>query len=244
MQNQKYVLYFFLFDFYSTLSSILKITPNCDNSISSFLSLVNNDCSNALSKAIHSPIECIKFGGVISSINCLDPHSVIEYTGSWEPVIQPPRPLANFSNCSICSTQYDITVNETCKTLIKSIVEVSSGFSISSIAAFQGVNPLHLTQSLTSVGLNCSNTNDLPLLTLLRDQSEIICASSKSFGYPVSSINTVERVLDMRHMFQCGTCSLSPCLPGEYCPGNSPALICPKRFYCPTPSVILSYLTC
>ena len=43
-------------------------------------------------------------------------------------------------------------------------------------------------------------------------------------------------VMDMRSLMQCGTCAIIPCVAGQFCAQNSPAIQCPSGSYCPTTS--------
>ena len=135
--------------------------------------------------------------------------------------------------CSLCSgTIVNSSLDNDCLSILNYVTESIAGYP----SNFSDEN---MNTALSAVSSSCSNMADAQLLTFVRDQSKLLCASIANFGFPVSSVSTLVGVMDMRHCFQCGTCAVMQCLPGQYCPGNQPAKKCAAGHYCPTTTTVL-----
>jgi hypothetical protein len=144
-------------------------------------------------------------------------------------VILPPYyvPTAS-STCPLCG--YHVSTSSTvCQSLLVAVSELAGGAATSSITDIPGS---------ADVASQCSNFLDFLTISGARYQSQILCSSNNTYGYPESPVNTLIGALDMRSLFQCGVCSMMPCLPGQYCGQNVKAAMCPAGYYCPSPDVI------
>ena len=220
-----------------TLSQSLSST--CAQSLLAFVDATNSpSCRNAFLLSINNPAPCLEAAGVDKTINCLDITTVIAATSSHQPVTNPPRPLQNISSCSLCSrSDSSLPVNSSCASLLRSASEAAFGISLTD--SYPNATSADLLMAIDMISANCSNSTDSILLSALRYQTEVMCASGASFGHPITPIGTLDGVLDMRHLLQCGTCGIMQCVSGMYCPGHSPALVCSKGYYCPHPAVRL-----
>jgi len=87
--------------------------------------------------------------------------------------------------------------------------------------------------SLAAASAACAGATDSLALTMLRLQSEIVCASSDSLGVSLLPGGYLDGVLDMRTLTQCGKCAATPCTPGMYCAQNVLPELCASGNYCP-----------
>jgi hypothetical protein len=220
------------------------LTDKCTQSLFSFADAVQSpSCKNAFKVTISDPFPCLDAAGYDKSINCLDINTVIAANLRYDPQANPPRPIQNASTCPLCSTTAQSIslspVNSSCLSLLRSASEAAFGFLLSD--SYPNASMSDLNVAVDMVSANCSNMMDSILLASLRYQSQVVCASSSSFGYPITPIGTLDGVLDMRNLFQCGTCGMMQCIGGMYCPGHSPATICSSGYYCPNPAVLNQY---
>jgi hypothetical protein len=86
----------------------------------------------------------------------------------------------------------------------------------------------------------CKAMNDKASVHILRYQSQLLCASSNTFGKNVTKAGNIDGILDLRSMMQCGTCAVIPCLPGQTCTGETiSSKMCPAGYYCPITQLVL-----
>lgn len=158
--------------------------------------------------------ECVK---QLNGVDCMNPYSVIDYAGGSDKAILYPTPLQPPSSCPLCSPNQGILAP--CSRLLGDVLLALSGVT-------DGMSP-----ALRNISLFCSG-EEIPL-AMLRYQSMVVCASSSSYGFSVTPYGTLDNVLDMRYLTQCGTCGMMPCLPGQLCAANREPEVCPGGYYCP-----------
>ncbi len=171
-----------------------------------------------------------------NGVNCFDIGSVY-VQGSKSESITPAYRLQNQSSCSMCTESSGMI--DDCNEVIDSIVSAAYGQEIVDIETVYGITNTALialiNADVNQASESCSYT-DQASLQVLKYQSEILCASSNTFGHNITSAGTIAGVLDMRPLMQCGTCAVLPCLPGQLCDGSGSAKMCPESYYCPDPT--------
>ena len=221
----------------SFLSVNPQLTSECLSSLSTFTNAIQastlvNLCISSMQSVLSNPTPCIMAGNfsLPSTFSCMNPLDILGTTKMHDPMISPPKKIPPASNvtCPFCTnTTTNSPLDDDCLNLLDYITETVAGYPPS----FTDGNT---NAALNAVSVDCSNLADSQLLTYLRDQSKVLCALPKTFGQQLSPIDTLVGIMDMRHLMQCGTCGVMPCLPGQYCPGNQPATQCPAGYYCPT----------
>jgi hypothetical protein len=227
------------------------LSGNCEDALLTFVKVIKTECSFSLITAISNPSACIRAPIEQSKpLECLNVYSVLETTLPFLPSVQPPKPLVNMSfsrGCSLCNnisanayhTELN-ALNQSCQIALSGVIAALNGkiSDVNDMLSSISVSPSLLIATSLMVYGNCSNQNDYSILSALRYQSEILCASSIPFGGHITEVGTIDGVFDTRNIFQCGTCGMMSCLPGQYCPGNAAAITCPKGHYCPNPAVM------
>jgi ABC-type multidrug transport system ATPase subunit len=213
-----------------------QITPNCITAIqkyaanyqASYGESSSRQCPDLLASVISdsaSLYQCLEGGPGNNAwnIDCTSPDSVVNgaQIGGNEWLYRPYYIPSTPSSCQFCNT--------TCSPLLSAVASVAGEMGTADQMAVAGS---------TEVFFYCSNFYDSAQLTGLYYQSELLCNSTKTFGYDVTPVLTLNGVLDMRSLFQCSKCSMIPCFPGQYCGKNSKAKMCPAGSYCPLPPFI------
>ncbi len=105
----------------------------------------------------------------------------------------------------------------TCAPLLSAITNAAYGNSID-YSAYGISNQTTIQQSdalIAQAAVDCSDPSDQASVQILQYQSEVLCASSDTFGMQVSSAGNIDGIVDLRSMTQCGQCAVMPCAPGE-----------------------------
>jgi hypothetical protein len=188
-----------------TLSSIvLLLEPQqCGPILSDILTVPQNFtlCSAATDYPTHG-YNCFN-SGYLSQMGQVSHYTVPVY-----------RLLAG-SKCNLC------TANEGMKTGCKDLLTaISSAVYVRPIdySVFGITDPVLMEQIRELIGqasIHCVRYPNRASVQVLQYQSEVLCASSDTFGMQVSSAGNIDGIVDLRSMTQCGQCAVVPCSSGE-----------------------------
>ena len=165
------------------------LSSDCTSAVSSFSIALSNDCDVFLQQALENPLLCGKVAdpSLDPMFNCMDLYSVLALNDDYTAYIRAPRSLANPGDisCPLCSQEMDVALLPACASLMQTILEAATGSTITT-----SYDEVSMDEEVASIRSACGNSMDSWLLAFVRYQSEILCASSKSFGLPMSGINT------------------------------------------------------
>jgi hypothetical protein len=202
------------------------VSQNCSIAlINLFETSTDGSCSIELSSVLSNSDnfnECVRS---INEVNCMNPYSVSQY--SSDQYILHPWVLQAQSPCLLCDPME--ALDSVCSANLESSLQIISGKDFdSSLYSSPYIGAL-----VAAVKASCSSPDDYLSLSVLRYQSNVVCASSSSFGKDISPANTLLDVMDMRYLTQCGLCGVQPCTPGMLCAVNKLPELCPAGYYCP-----------
>lgn len=206
------------------------MSAECTNSLQVLLSYtVDNSCNSSLSAIFLNVSMFDLCTSNINDIECMNPYSVIAATE--DSLIVSPWQLTESSSCILCEP--DASMYYSCSSILDEIMAIiSTQQYLYTDSAFNIPSVLYSDLTL-NISTFCSD--DYVTIAQLRHQGNIVCASGSTFGNSVTSVNTLNNVMDMRYLTQCGSCGMIPCLNGQYCPLNTPPRLCRGGYYCPTP---------
>jgi hypothetical protein len=201
------------------------ITAHCVSAASTYAenyqAFFGGSCANLFKSIISSSedmYQCLVSGaGNYQSVSdCTSADAVMYWASvSGEEWLYGPYYLPQYaSTCQFCNT----TAAQNCTSLLNAVSAVAGGTGTAGELSVDGSD---------DVISWCSNYLDSAQLTGLRYQSALLCESSQTYGYEVTSVRNLNGVLDMRALLQCGKCSMIPCVYGQYCGKNSKAKMCP-----------------
>jgi ABC-type multidrug transport system ATPase subunit len=169
--------------------------------------------------------------------NCMDPGSVYSSGLKAKDIVPVYRLPTSASPCSLCTASSGMKSG--CDNLL--VTTVNAAYGVAPDYSSYGITNQTLIAQCNDLVLQASSNckhppSNLPTLQILRYQSELLCASTNTFGMPIAPAGNIDGIVDMRSLTQCGTCAVIPCLPGQLCNGNGKAMMCPEGYYCPNPA--------
>lgn len=186
---------------------------------------VDATCLEPMAQTLYAAANFSKCTEDLNGVDCMNPSSVMQFTGYSNNVILHPTVLKPKSTCPLCEA--DQTLLPSCYNLLGDVLAIVSGIGIE-VSDYNGAD---VTGAAYNVSLHCSS--EVVSVARLRYQSKVVCASGSSYGYSITPYGTLDNALDMRYLMQCGTCGIMPCLPGQLCSVNQPPQPCPGGHYCP-----------
>jgi ABC-type multidrug transport system ATPase subunit len=210
------------------------LSTNCSLALGALsVALEPQTCGYVMKYVVQSSANFSECTSGRDGVNCFDPGSVYQAAQASKKMV-PVYRIANQSACSLCTAKNGMKAG--CSSLLNTLVSVSYGGSVdfTTYNLTTGVTKSEVNVKAAAVRNYCKSFGDQSSLQVFKYQSELLCESSNTFNYPVTPTGTIDGVLDMRSLMQCGTCAVIPCLPGQLCDGNGKAEMCPEGYYCPT----------
>jgi ABC-type multidrug transport system ATPase subunit len=168
----------------------------------------------------------------VGGVNCFDIGEV-RAAATRSKHLVPAYRLPPPSPCALCTPnsgmiQHCLPILEALSATVYNVSIDYSAFSLSP-SQVQSANT-----KASQAAVYCSSTDDQASTQILQYQSELLCTSSDLFGRSLTATGTIEGILDLRPLTQCGICAVLPCLPGQLCDGSGSAMSCPEGSYCPS----------